>query len=203
MKYRHLPLLVILLALSMPAYSASIVFSNFGFPPFVYLNTGNNVIGPGAPANVTGADLVQAVAFMTPSAPPSQLLMLMQIDVGLAANSGLGCCGPFTLSLDSSSTIPGPTPGSIQMAPDGTIESWTLPQAPVFGTTTNTVQTVMPVSPVSLGSDTQYWLVVSPTPGVSGIWMASPSDFTSPALMSINGGLTYLGSPRRPIPRSL
>jgi hypothetical protein len=138
MTYRHLPLFVMLVVLSMSA-SADIVFNSFG-PGDSY-----DPVTAYAVSGATPPGLFENASAFTPSGN----FTLTQIDVGIANDAGTNS---VMLSLDSDS-------GGL---PDGLIESWNLTGLPSFGSTSNTVQTVTPVSPVSLISGTQYWLVASP-----------------------------------------
>src|SRR5262245_56352244 len=122
MTHRCLALLVILVALSMPAYSAEIVFSNLSPPDNSYNRSAGVVIGsPGMPI----VPQIAAVAFT-----PDDDFTLTQIGVALFHITGTNSA---MLSLDS----------SIGGLPDGTIESWSFIPLPPFGSNT-ILQTVTP-----------------------------------------------------------
>ena len=169
MTHRYLSLLVFLLAFSMPAYSDDVVFSNLG-PGNSFSNISTVFSGAGSGFGQS----VLAVGFT-----PSGNFTLTQIGVGLTYAFGGNSA---ILSLDSSS-------GGL---PDGTIESWTVSGLPVFPNTT-ILQTVMPVSTVSLVSGTQYWIVVGPGANSTNAgWNRSLIDFTSPRAGSFNGGSSFV-----------
>ena len=101
---------------------------------------------------------VMLMALSTPA--PARVFMLTQIEVGIFNQSGTNS---VMLSLDNSS---GGLPGA-------TIESWTLTGLPAspFPNNGDIVQTVKPVSPVSLVSGAEYWIVASPIAGdTTNIW---------------------------------
>jgi len=183
MTHWYLPLFTILVVLSMPA-SADIVFSNFGPGNSYSSSVGLTVSGATSPPG-----FIESANAFTPSGD----FTLTQIDVGIGHVLGNNS---VMLSLNSDSG-----------GPDGAIESWNLIGLPQFGSTSNAVQTVMPVSPVSLVSGTQYWLVATTIASdtwdgwnFNSIGSTGPqtqnfgSGFGTPAI-GIQGAFDVLGSP--------
>lgn len=124
MTHRYLLLLVILLTLSVPAYSDGIVF--------IKLEPGNSFLRVASlfeGAATTGFEIVRTVPLTLSAFTPTQ------IGVGLTYHSGTNSA---TLTLDSSS-------GGL---PDGTIESSSLTGLPPADAT-SILEIVIPVSPVS------------------------------------------------------
>jgi hypothetical protein len=169
MTHRHLPLFVILVVLSVPA-SADIVFSNFG---------PDNSYDPSVGLTIESSPFEFAESAM--GFTPSGDFTLTQIDVGITYVFGTNS---VMLSLNSDSSG----------LPDGVIESWTLTGLPPFGPTSNIVQTVMPVSPVSLLSGTQYWLVASPIASDTGsAWNINSIGSTGPFTQNFGSGFETPG----------
>jgi hypothetical protein len=147
--------------------------------------------------SLVGLEIESAMAFT-----PSGNFTLTQIDVALSFVIGTNSA---MLSLNSDS-------GGL---PDGVIESWTLTGLPVFGTTSNTVQTVIPVSSVSLISGTQYWLVASTIAsntwdawnwnsiGSNGLVTANLGGGFHPPSTDTQGAFDVLGTPAVPEPTSI
>jgi hypothetical protein len=158
---------VILLASYTPA-AADVVFSNFGPGNSYDLDSGWVVAGP--TSNAPDGPGEWAFAFT-----PSSDFTLTQIDVAISNDTA-----PIsvTLSLDNAS---GGLPG-------GTIESWTVTSLPVFPPTSNIVQTVTPISSVSLVSGTEYWLAASAAGDTIDAWNVALSGPNAPAALNTGSG---------------
>lgn len=158
--------LVVLVALSTPA-SADIVFSNFGPGNSYDVSSGWVAAGPTAEFDASSE---WAFAFT-----PSGNFTLTQIDVAISNSEA-----PIsvTLSLDHAS---GGLPGA-------TIESWTITDLPIFGVPPIVVQTVTPVSPVSLVSGTEYWLAASAAGDTIDAWNFALAGPNAPAALNTGSG---------------
>jgi hypothetical protein len=159
------PAFVTLMALSTPA-SADTVFSNFG-PGDSYDVSSGWVVG--------GATSEQGFSQWAFAFTPSGNFTLAQIEVAISNSAS-----PISvmLSLDHASAgLPG-----------GTIESWTLTDLPVFGVPPLVVQTVTPVSRVSLISGNEYWLVASADGDTIDAWNLALPGPNTPAALNTGSG---------------
>ncbi len=72
--------------------------------------------------------------------------------------------------------------------PGAAIESWTVTDLPIFPTDPGIVQTVVPVSPVSLVSGAEYWLVASAAGDTIDAWNVALAGPNGPAALNTGSG---------------
>jgi hypothetical protein len=151
------------LAVFLPALSkADVIFSDFG-PGNTYDCC--NAVGIGF-----GVIAIWAVPFSVSSAND-----LNQIDMALSWDSGSNSA-IVTLNTDT-----GGLPGVV-------IESWTVSNLPAFGTTNNVIQTLNPVSTVTLSSGL-YWIVVAQGASDTAVsWNINSLSILGPSFNSTFGG---------------
>lgn len=161
------PAFAMLVALSTPA-SADIVFSNFAPGNSYDLNSGLVVAG-----TTSERGFSEWASAFTPSGD----FTLTQIDVAISNSAA-----PISvmLSLDHAS-------GGL---PDGTIESWIVTTLSIFPPFSNIVQTVSPVSPVSLVSGTEYWLVASAAGDTVDAWNVAIAGPNAPTAINLGSSWT-------------
>jgi hypothetical protein len=148
---RLLFLLPIVLPLTTQA-RADVVFSDFGSgnsyaPDIGWGPLGANLIWFGPGNNPINGPRDTAASFTA-----SSDTTLTQIDVALTTPSA-DDTQAISIDLESDN---GGSPGTV-------IESWDLNGPfPIFGSTSNTVQTLLSNGTVSLSAGTEYWLVIAP-----------------------------------------
>jgi len=151
------------LAVFLPALSkADVIFSDFG--------SGHTYDCCSAAGIGFGENAIWAVPFSVSSAND-----LNQIDMALGWDSGSNSA-IVTLNSDT-----GGLPGAV-------IESWTVSNLPAFATTNNVIQTLNPVSTVTL-SGGLYWIVVAAGASDTAVsWNINSLSIFGPSFSSSFGG---------------
>ncbi len=152
---------------------ADTIYSNLSPSSPTY--NGTDAVGSylvsGATATV-GLAVTSAMAFT-----PSGTYDLSQIDLALGWHSSGTNSVVITLNSDS-----GNAPGTV-------LETWSQSSLPTFLSTSDVLQTLLPISTITLTSGDQYWIEVSP--GASDTWAAWNGNNTGAKGTAWQNGTTF------------
>jgi len=148
----------------------TIVYSNFGAGDSYNCCTGWTEGG-----TFSYLPVIQAMAFT----PAKATYILKQLDVALVYDE-IGTDG-MTVELR----------GDNYGAPGKVIDSWYMPGLPVFGTTSNGVQTIPVNKTIVLVQNRQYWLVPVANSNEAAAWPWNTMSASGNGAISRDGGETW------------